>query len=436
MSVRTRLGASLLALLLVGAACSSPSPALPDVGESQAPVSPQAPSPVPTGKGSAAAAMARLCERPPVLPPTDVVQEGPIPAAIAEVQGQVEQVRGLEFIDRVPVDALTHEELVGRLTGFFDHSYPDDLFARRSLAWETIGAIPRGTSIQDALRSFFTGQVIGFYVPTSGELVFIGSDHPTPLERITLAHELTHAIDDQHFRLERIDVLENRCRDESLAAAVAAVEGSAQFFSIQFGRQFLTADEQLSLIGGGAPPIEDVPPFIFQTQIWPYTAGLQFIASLELRGGLDAVNEAIETFPTSTEQIIHPERYPNDVPQPVDVSDLAPALGEGWANLDVQEVGEEWLAILLGLRLAAEEAGAAAAGWDGGIYRAWSNGHRVAVVLATVWDTAGDAEEFADAIARWLEAGGQRGAVFQGGTRVEVGFASDAEALAALGVTP
>ena len=261
--------------------------------------------------------------RSPVLPPTDVVQEGPIPPAIVEVQGQVEQVRGLEFIDRVPVDPTSQEELVERLTGFFDHSYPDELFARRSLAWETIGAIPEGTSIQDALRSFFSGQVIGFYVPTSGELVFIGSKHPTPIERITLAHELTHAIDDQHFRLERIDVLEGGCRDEALAAAVAAVEGSAQFFSIRFARQFLTVDEQLGLIGGGAPPIEDVPPFIVQTQIWPYTAGLQFIAGLEARGGLDAVNEAIESFPTSTEQIIHPERYPNDVPQPVDVPDLA-----------------------------------------------------------------------------------------------------------------
>ena len=86
------------------------------------------------------------------------------------------------------------------------------------------------------------------------------------------------------------------------------------------------------------------------------------------------MDEALTTFPVSTEQILHPERWPNDVPQPVDVPDLGPALGAGWRDLDVMTVGEAWLQLMLALRLDAGDAERAAAGWDGGIYRAWTDG--------------------------------------------------------------
>ena len=110
------------------------------------------------------------------------------------------------------------------------------------------------------------------------------------------------------------------------------------------------------------------------------------------------VDRALITFPVSTEQILHPERWPHDTPQPVDVPDLGPALGAGWRDLDVMTVGEAWLRLMLELRLDAGEAEPAAAGWDGGLYRAWTDGSRTAVVLRTVWDTPEDAQQFADAM--------------------------------------
>src|SRR5207342_2689804 len=106
-------------------------------------------------------------------------------------------------------------------------------------------------------------------------------------------------------------------------------------------------------------------PFIMQLQFWPYTAGQAFIDALDRRGGVQAVNGAIETFPLSTEQVMHPERYPNDVPQPVDVPDLSAQLGDGWRDLDVMTVGEAWLQTMLRLRLDHATADDAAAGWDG-----------------------------------------------------------------------
>jgi hypothetical protein len=86
------------------------------------------------------------------------------------------------------------------------------------------------------------------------------------------------------------------------------------------------------------------------------------------------------------------------------------------------------------LRLPGSDAASAAAGWDGGISRAWSDGTHVAVVLSTVWDTTSDAAEFARAMGRWIGAGvGQVAAVIPvDGTSVRVVFASDDSTLGRL----
>ena len=108
---------------------------------------------------------------------------------------------------------------------------------------------------------------------------------------------------------------------------------------------------------------------------------------------------------------MHPERFPGDVPARVDVPDLSGDLGPGWGDLDVMQVGEAWLAAMLGLRLDTATAEAAAAGWDGGLYRAFTDGDDAAVVLATAWDSVADADAFAQALREWLDAEGQWGIV-------------------------
>jgi hypothetical protein len=439
MSVRTRLAAAVttFVLALLATACtttldfgSSPTP------EVSAPRSPESPSPVPTGTGSAAAAMKALCEHTSSGGSSAVTAEGPTPPAIAQVEKQVEELRGLSFTQPVAVDAVTHAELVKGLEKSFDTSFPRALYERRSLAWQTIGVIPKGTDIRRALEEFNSGQVIGYYDTLSKELVFMGSNAPTAMEKVTLAHELTHALDDQTFGLSRIDHLGNTCQDEAYDAAVGAVEGDATYFMTQYALKDLTLEEQLQLgtEAGTAPSTASIPPFIVQMQEWPYMAGMDFVTALEARGGVKAVDQALTDLPTSTEQIIHPETYPNDVPQPVDIPDLGPRLGSEWSDLDVQQVGEEFLSIMLALRLDQGTADEASAGWGGGIYRAWRNGAAVAVVLSTVWDTTTDATQFADAMQGWIDAGnGQSATVLPvQGNRVEVLFGSDAQTLSAL----
>jgi hypothetical protein len=142
------------------------------------------------------------------------------------------------------------------------------------------------------------------------------------------------------------------------------------------------------------------------------------------------VNAALREFPPSTEQIIHPERFPDDRPVAVDVPDLRPALGDGWRDLDVMDTGEEWLRAALDLQVPADGA-EAAEGWGGAQYRAWTDGTHVAVVLQTAWDTPKDATEFLGTMREWM--GGRRDAAVGGvagePTGVVALFGSDAATL-------
>jgi hypothetical protein len=436
-SGRAAVASLVLAILAVSCTPSGPDPAN---GGAPSPIvpAPETAPPPEEGPGSALAALEELCtiQAPDLDGGTDTPAEGPTPPAIAGVMRELEQIRGFGFSERVVAEPVTQSDIAEGYREFIETYYPEEFYERRSLAWETIGVIPEGTSIRDELLEYGSTQVIGYYDTVTGELVFMGQEDPSPLERVTLAHELTHAIDDQRFGLEAVDVLGAECRDEPLQAALGLVEGNATFFMLQWARTFLSAEEQIDLSAEAAaqqPPPSDIPPFIDAMQNWPYTAGLRFITVLESMGGLEAIDTAFREMPVSTEQIIHPERYPNDVPTPVDVGDLAADLGRGWEDLDVQGVGEAWLDVALQLRLDRSDSGEATAGWDGGIYRAWSDGEDVALVLATVWDAQRDAEQFAAAMQRWIVAGpGQAEVLPIDGVAVTVLFASDPETLAAL----
>ena len=386
-------------------------------------------SPVATGPGSAAAAMRALCVAPKLgsHEPAPVVDT---PDAIAEVEREVEAVRDLTYEHPVAVDPITSAQMSSKVAKSFDATYPAALYDRRTLAWRAMGVIGPEADIREALLAFQTGQVVGFYDPETGQLVYIGDTQLDLNERFILAHELTHAMDDQHFDLKRLDPVAAHCLDERFEAALGAIEGSAQYFATQVILRFPSGDLPS---GGSQPSLEGIPPFMVALELFPYTDGQAFMTAMAVRDGTDGIDQALRSFPVSTEQILHPERYPSDRPQPLDIADLSARLGTGWNDLDVMQVGEEFLREMLRLRLDSGEADAAAAGWDGGLYRAWSDGTHMAVVLSTVWDTPDDATAFAQAARDWLDAGDTPGDVVgPNGNRVSLVFSDDPAALGVL----
>jgi hypothetical protein len=425
-----RSGAALLVTFtLVAGACSTDEKPGLDFPPAPATVPSPDPDPAPIDRspGSAAAAMDLLCVAPAWPSPSPASVSGDVDPQVAEMQRRVEIVRGLEYRDRVATESISGAEMSRRVTEAYQIQYPKDLYARRTRAWATIGVLPPGTGLREALLTFGRVGVVGYYDPATGELVYIASGTLGVSETLTLAHELTHALDDQHFDLTRLDAFVDGCRDEEFMAALGVVEGSAQFVATQVLREFPAVGVDDLDLAADLGLLDDVPPFLRQLQIWPYTYGHGFVIALERRGGLALVNRALREPPVSTEQVLHPERYPNDLPEPVDVPALVAA---GWEDLDVMQVGEEWLREMLGLRIDRSTADAAAAGWDGGTYRAWTDGDRVAVVLRTVWDSPRDAREFHDALELWIGQGEGVAEVRLGPeTGVAAFFATDEAAL-------
>jgi hypothetical protein len=306
--------------------------------------------------------------------------------------------------------------------------YPRRSYARRTLAWRTIGAIPPGIGILEALGRYQQGQVLGFYNSQNGELVYTGDEQLSRVEQFILAHELTHAIDDQHFDLDRLDELTLTCDDERVLAALGVIEGSANHFATEVIFRF-PIDEIGEIPGGSA---EGVPPMITELQVYPYTSGQAFVDQRADEGGNAAVNQALRHFPTTTEVVLHPDKYGTEGSTDVDVPDFAPTFGERWRDLDVMIVGELWLRVLLDTRIATSEASAAAAGWDGGIYRAWTGGDEVAVILATTWDSPVEAAAFRGALTDWIGKRTDRTVVVGTGDVVDVGFATSEDLMPAL----
>jgi len=387
----------------------------------------QIPSVAPGGAATARAAIRDLCV--PLSTPTGTPASGALPPELEQIAGQVETARGHTFTTPPVAEAISNQEMDRRLQESFQAYYPKDLYDRRTFAWRTIGVIPPDADLHEAYRAFLTGEVVGFYDPETGELVYLGSGDLGFSERLTLAHELTHALDDQTFDLTRLDALVGSCQDERAAAALGLVEGSAQYFSAASVAENPDIslpdliDAIVQAASDGTPP-KGVPPFLYAINLWPYSDGMSYVGTLVGTGGTAAVDRAFERFPVSTEQVIHPDRYPSDAPTPVDIPDLTGALGTSWGDLDAMTIGEEWLRAMLALRLDEGVAADAAAGWDGGVYRAFTDGSDVVVAMRTAWDSNADAAAFAAALEQWAGAVGSHTTVTQSGATVTAVFAT------------
>jgi hypothetical protein len=446
---RRRLIACLGALALVAAGCNA-SRSSAESASSSADDSPSASSPslavVPpipgglmSGRGSAYAEMARLCTVPP-QPPTHLAKtKGRTPAQIARIEREVSTVSHLKYTRPVPVKLVTPQRMSTSVERQTRAQLPFDQLSRRSLAWQTIGVIPVGTSLARQELRFLGQQVLGHYDPSSGALVVSSSGAMGGEEKLTLAHELTHAIDDQNFGLARLQLPAQRCLDDSAAAALSVAEGSAMYFSFQVALRYFSLADRMSLLGSAlqAPAPKGIVPFVVAQEEFPYTAGMQYVTDLVQQGGTALVDGAIQNPPTSTAQIMEPQRWVSGGarPEKVQIPDLSSRLGPGWSNLDVQQVGQEWLSQMLALRLPQSTATGVTSPWRGGTYRAWSDGSKVAVTMATTWSSPAAAQAFAGVLQGWVRAGGTDGptaAVYATGDEVVGLFASDPATLALL----
>jgi hypothetical protein len=345
-----------------------------------------------------------------------------IAALTRDVTPRVEQIRGAHFTRPVAVklvdEATAKTHFRARLTKF----WPEERIRQDQKAYEQLGLLPHGTDLVASMLDILEEQAGGYYDPDSHTFFVLGS-MPRSTAPILVAHELTHALDDQRFD---IDGMMTRLKDDDDRAAAfsAVVEGSGTVVmslyllqEVQAGRLGLDALQDLQKSEAGrAEKLMASPPILQRSLLAPYLLGQAFLLHGDpqqmTRFDPAELDRVFKDPPVSTEQLLHPDKYwrlsPRDLPRRVDLPDLVPLLGPGWARGAAGTLGEMNLALLTGLgavnlgSLAAAQpsswTNAAATGWGGDAYQLYTNGPRSVTVLGTVWDTPVDAEEFERAL--------------------------------------
>jgi hypothetical protein len=311
-----------------------------------------------------------------------------VPPALAslirDVEGFVERTRGLKFTQQVPISLLDDPSFRKRT---------DELTASSATSVEktqkvlrALGLITADVDLGKAVRALYAGAVVGLYDQKNKVLLVRGAQ-PTPLVRRTLAHELTHALQDQHFTLYRPQL--DNLDDESSLAFSALIEGDAVRVEQAYQNTMSMADrnelarEQSAQLGQVSPSVPDV---LFELVGFPYTYGPRFVETVLSSSGQSRLDRAFTSAPITTEQILHPDRWlAGDSPVPV-AQPKADA-----AVIDKGVLGELGLDLVLQKEVGVDETRAALADWGGDQYVAWDAAGRTCLRDTVAAGSAGAA---------------------------------------------
>ena len=340
------------------------------------------------------------------------------------VAARVEDLRGLRFRATVPIHAASDSIMQVQMRGQMRRFYPLEALQDEATASVQLGLWPADRDLLATMESVLDEQVAGYY-DTELDAFFVAERFSGDMLPIIMAHELTHALDDQHHPID--STLAGILADNDRVTALASVvEGSGMLVMLRYLMEEIRAGRLTgeTMVEFNRSEMErsarllDAPPLLQRDLLAPYILGMMFLMRGEparLLTGVDAsvIDSVFVRMPQSSEQILHPEKYwdeaQRDLPTTLPDPDLARKIGKHWRKRGHGTLGELRLAQLVGATTPALETEAlndpsawthpAAEGWDGDRWQLYANGAETATVLATTWDTEADAEEFAAVIA-------------------------------------
>ncbi|HUP84012.1 MAG TPA: hypothetical protein VM284_07505 [Candidatus Limnocylindria bacterium] len=326
------------------------------------------------------------------------------------VVATVPALRELDATRNVPYELITREQFQEDLVELNDAEVPIEVRHAEERLYKRLGLLPPDSNLDELVQQLYGEQVLAYYQPDNGHFYLIGGDRPFgATDKIVVAHEYTHALQDQHFDLKNNTITDNT-RGDARLAQLAVIEGDATLTSQLWATDNLDFGDMLQLLLEGLGQLDtaslDGFPLVLRRYLeFPYTEGFVFATALHDEGGFDAVNDALTTPPASTEQILHPEKYlGHEVPVDVPAPDLLDELGPDWQVAYEQTLGELGIQVLAAGGEVPEGAvpGLAvewphqevAAGWGGDRLRMYENADHWRVEWTTVWDTEADAISF------------------------------------------
>jgi beta-lactam-binding protein with PASTA domain len=338
----------------------------------------------------------------------------------AEVAGQLDAVasavpdiRGLE-LGSTPYDAVSADEQADVLAARADRLYDPATITQQEQALKRMGLLGSGDDLAALLDQLY-GQALPIaYLEDRGRQSIVDSiDKLDVAQRTEAAREFGQASAYQQFGSDAVRTGDPSNVDEVLAA-IALEEGDGTATMLEWAAANLSSGNQSKadgvIVPGDDGILASMPPLLQREYSFPYLEGRLFVDRLRENGGWDAVNAAWGRPPVTTEQILHPQLYPDERPTTLVVDGLGGTLGKGWRERWQQTMGELRTAVWLADGEAGTQQGPrapvklpranAAAGWGGdrlvsldGPDGAW------AIVWQTKWDTSEDVGQFVNAAA-------------------------------------
>jgi hypothetical protein len=326
------------------------------------------------------------------------------------IEQQVIELRGLTLITQITPKLYNTDQLHQSVVDNILADYTDEEIKRDTAVLSLFGLLEPDINLRAIYTNIFTENVLGFYDHETDEMVIVQNHEFSGTEHMTYAHEFTHVLQDQHFNLEDGMLLDDQSCEENndrCAAILALVEGDAtlteMYWYFEHANTRQLKEIMASLIDYSSPAINAAPLFLQEDLSFPYKYGLEFVQHLYELGGWAEVNDAYKNPPTSSEQILHPDRYPNHQPVDVSLPDVSAILGHGWDLIDEGTMGE-WYTFLvlayssnLNARIPKAQAEQAAEGWGGDTYEVYHNPKtgQYVMLIKNVWDSQYEADEYA-----------------------------------------
>jgi hypothetical protein len=293
---------------------------------------------------------------------------------IGRMLRRVSQARALDATKPVPGVFLSRDALMARVKAHVTREVPREAIREEGLVQQLLGFIPTRFDYEAETYALLQDQLAGFYEPADATM-YMASDLDDDNASATLAHELVHALQDQHWDLGSRSVYAPGQGDRTSAfSALAEGDATSAMADVLLSRSQPNAtaldlpDELFTeqVIGSmNVGPTGNAPHVMRMALVAPYIDGTLFVHALRRKGGWSAVNRAWDNAPTTSEQILHVNKWEAHEP-PIAIPDPpVHTLGAGWAVADSDTYGEMGVRLALGEWLGAEKAGVDAAGWGG-----------------------------------------------------------------------
>jgi hypothetical protein len=286
----------------------------------------------------------------------------------AQIEAGIQDLRQLRFKRPVPLVVKTPDEAESMMEADMMRDYTDNQLKADSVAGALTGLYPAGLDLKAASLKLLKSQVAGFYDPHGKEMVLVegGADlgiwnsaaqfmiQRDVVGQMLLAHELTHALQDQNFDLESsLDKVKDN--DDRALALKSVAEGDATIagFAYAVGRMDNSTADSLTnslkqLPQALAAEAPHTPEGLSVPLLFQYSEGVRFVAEAYRRGGWTAVDALYRNPPQSSHQILHPELYFNgNAPAPQIELAGYDGIMRGWKKADDDTYGELLIRVIL-----------------------------------------------------------------------------------------